>query len=246
MDYFLARYYSSAQGRFTSVDPLNIVLEVQYEANPKTARARMLGYLSDPRQWNRYAYAVNNPLLYIDPSGEEIIINGGTDEQREAVTNAIARLRDQSPLAEQAFARFDGTGPDAPNLNITILADKDFEAQITSNVDKSKAQGLTESGGITEDKANTANPTFIVNVNVSLRSSAINLKDDQRDSRNNSESSTEGILSHEVGGHGVDLSRKPREFQANTIRDKEVTYLQRANERSANAGSHRIVIQNDW
>ncbi|MFY9571566.1 MAG: RHS repeat-associated core domain-containing protein, partial [Blastocatellia bacterium] len=243
LDYFLARYYSSAQGRFTSVDPLNIVLEVQYEGNPKTARARMLGYLRDPRQWNRYAYAVNNPLLYIDPSGEEIIISGGTDEQQEAVRNAITRLRDQSPLADQAFARFDGTGYTVPNLNITILADKDFEAQITSNVDKSKAQGLTESGGITVDKANTANPTFIVNVNVSLRSSAIKLNDDQRDARSNSESRTEGILSHEVGGHAVDLSRNPREFQANTTRDKEVPYLQRANERSANAGSHRIVIQ---
>jgi hypothetical protein len=41
----------------------------------------------------------------------------------------------------------------------------------------------------------------------------------------------------------VDLSRSPREFQANTMRDKDTPYLQRANERSANAASHRIVMQ---
>jgi RHS repeat-associated protein len=244
LDYFLARYYSSAQGRFTSVDPLNIVLEVQYEGDPKTARARIIGYLTDPRKWNRYAYAVNNPLVFIDPSGEEIVITGGTDEQQEAVRNAITGLRDQSPLADQAFSRFDGTGPDAPNLNITIMADRDFEAQVTSSNDPSRAQGITEKGLLIEDKdIKTGRSTFIVNVNVSLRSSAINLENDQRDARNNSESRTEAILSHEVGGHAVDLSRNPREYLANSVRDRNVLYEQRANERSANAASHRIVIQ---
>lgn len=243
LDYFLSRYYSSPQGRFTGVDPLNIVLEVQYERDPRAARARILAYLIDPRVWNRYAYAVNTPLVYIDPNGEEITISGGTDEQQEAVRRAITRMRDQSSLADQGFARFDGTGPDAPTLNITIMADKDFEAQITSNVDKSKAQGLAESGGITEDRSDAAHPTFLVNVNVSIRSSAINSRDDQSDTHNRSESRTEGILSHEVGGHAVDLSRNPREYQNNSIRDKAVPYQQRANERSANAASHRIAIQ---
>ena len=54
MDYFLARYYSSAQGRFTSVDPL---LE--------SAKRNL------PQSWNRYTYALNNPLRYTDPTGEE-------------------------------------------------------------------------------------------------------------------------------------------------------------------------------
>ncbi|MFN8009043.1 MAG: RHS repeat-associated core domain-containing protein [Terriglobia bacterium] len=53
LDYFLARYYSGAQGRFTSVDPENS------GAVP-----------DDPQSWNAYAYARNNPLYYIDPTGE--------------------------------------------------------------------------------------------------------------------------------------------------------------------------------
>jgi RHS repeat-associated protein len=50
LDYFLARYYSSAQGRFTSVDPLS-------------------GKEYAPQSWNRYVYTINNPLNYFDPDG---------------------------------------------------------------------------------------------------------------------------------------------------------------------------------
>ncbi len=57
LDYFGARYYSSAQGRFTSVDPENA------GADP-----------SDPQSWNGYAYARNNPLKYTDPNGQEYLI----------------------------------------------------------------------------------------------------------------------------------------------------------------------------
>ena len=56
LDYFGARYYSSAQGRFTSVDPL---LESARTKHPQT--------------WNRYVYALNNPLRYVDPTGEDVI-----------------------------------------------------------------------------------------------------------------------------------------------------------------------------
>ena len=52
LDYFGARYFSGAQGRFTSVDPL---LNSGHPANPQT--------------WNRYSYALNNPLRYTDPTG---------------------------------------------------------------------------------------------------------------------------------------------------------------------------------
>jgi len=52
LDYFLARYFSSAQGRFTSPDPL-------------LASAR----LTDPQTWNRYAYVRNDPVNLVDPDG---------------------------------------------------------------------------------------------------------------------------------------------------------------------------------
>jgi RHS repeat-associated protein len=52
LDYFGARYMSSAQGRFTSADPL-------------LGSARVI----DPQTWNRYAYGLNNPLRNSDPTG---------------------------------------------------------------------------------------------------------------------------------------------------------------------------------
>lgn len=52
LDYAQARYYASAHGRFTSVDPL---LASGRTVNPKT--------------WNRYTYALNNPLRFVDPNG---------------------------------------------------------------------------------------------------------------------------------------------------------------------------------
>jgi RHS repeat-associated protein len=52
LDYFGARYMSSAQGRFTSPDPL------LNSAKPW-----------EPQSWNRYSYVDNNPLRFTDPYG---------------------------------------------------------------------------------------------------------------------------------------------------------------------------------
>jgi len=52
----MARYFSSAQGRFTSPDPL-------------LASA----LLTDPQTWNRYAYVRNDPVNLVDPDGRAVI-----------------------------------------------------------------------------------------------------------------------------------------------------------------------------
>jgi hypothetical protein len=52
LDYFGARYYSGAQGRFASPDPM-----------------LNSGRPDIPQSWNRYAYAFNNPITFFDPNG---------------------------------------------------------------------------------------------------------------------------------------------------------------------------------
>lgn len=52
LDYAKARYYSNAQGRFTSPD--------RYWGSAN-------GYA--PQTWNRYTYCLNRPLFYVDPTG---------------------------------------------------------------------------------------------------------------------------------------------------------------------------------
>ncbi len=54
LDYFGARYDASSLGRFMTPDPL-----------------MASAHASNPQTWNRYSYALNNPLRYVDPTGLE-------------------------------------------------------------------------------------------------------------------------------------------------------------------------------
>jgi len=60
LDYFVARYYASIQGRFTSADPLYLEM----------------GRLSDPQRLNLYSYTRNNPLKFVDHLGFDITLKG--------------------------------------------------------------------------------------------------------------------------------------------------------------------------
>ena len=61
LDYFGARYYGSALGRWTSPDPKLFSKEA----------------LQIPQEWNKYAYARNNPLEYVDPDGQDDVAAAG-------------------------------------------------------------------------------------------------------------------------------------------------------------------------
>ena len=69
LDYAKARYYANMQGRFTGVDPYDINYERQNTTVPEEADALFRNYVEQPQHWNRYAYALNNPLRYVDPDG---------------------------------------------------------------------------------------------------------------------------------------------------------------------------------
>jgi RHS repeat-associated protein len=94
LDYFGARYMSAAQGRFTSPD------RPFADQNPL-----------DPQSWNLYSYARNNPLKFVDPTGEAIQLTGTTEEDRE---KELAAIRAGSGLRE-------GFGRSASQLQPTFL-----------------------------------------------------------------------------------------------------------------------------
>ena len=63
LDFFGARYMSSAEGRFTSPD-----------------RPFVDQHPQDPQSWNLYAYVRSNPLALVDPSGLACVVGpGGTE-----------------------------------------------------------------------------------------------------------------------------------------------------------------------
>ncbi len=78
LDYFGARYFSGAQGRFTTPDPLMA-----------SAKA------SNPQSWNRYAYVFNNPLRHIDPDGLEVPESCVKDEKCQIKVN-VNIIKDKS------------------------------------------------------------------------------------------------------------------------------------------------------
>ena len=78
-DYFGARYYGSKVGRFTTTDPVYTWRE----------------NLADPQRWNRYAYARNNPLKFVDPDGREVELSG-SDSFKMAYQTAKASLSSHS------------------------------------------------------------------------------------------------------------------------------------------------------
>jgi RHS repeat-associated protein len=85
-DFFEARYYSGAQGRFTSADE---PLAYQYE--------------SDPQTWNLYTYGRNNPLKFVDPDGHEPCVNGVNPENGNiCVVHTEKPKSDDVPLTPYA------------------------------------------------------------------------------------------------------------------------------------------------
>ena len=79
LDFAGARFYSSNQGRFTSVDPL------MASASP-----------ANPQTFNRYSYVGNSPLTVIDPSGMFGICPGGGQGGQGGVPLGSFSLNDQT------------------------------------------------------------------------------------------------------------------------------------------------------
>jgi RHS repeat-associated protein len=157
LDYAQARYFSASQGRFTSVDPIFMQAEMA----------------TDPQRFNLYAYVRNNPLAFVDPTGESIRLEG-TAEERTALLKAL-----QDAVGEEAakylyinpYEVKDGdgnvirtdyyvgiyTGMDggnAPSFEQLNEVASDFGALIRD--EKTVAVGFSDRGNIIDDRGASA------------------------------------------------------------------------------------------
>jgi RHS repeat-associated protein len=105
LDFFGARYMSSAQGRFTSPDEFKGggLFDPFTGQNDETIGPLPYADISDPQTLNKYAYVRNNPLRYVDPDGHEVLLpNGQPVDQPNA--SAVERALVKGYYAVNNFA----------------------------------------------------------------------------------------------------------------------------------------------
>lgn len=119
LDYFGARYFSSAQGRFTSAD------EPFADQHP-----------DEPQSWNLYTYGRNNPLAYIDPSGQYVCGKSVSTDQCDSFQKSL----DQSQTAANGLK--DKYGADSSEY-------KQAQAAISAYGGRGDANGVTINVGDT-------------------------------------------------------------------------------------------------
>ena len=108
LDYFGARYFSAAQGRFTNPDPL---VWQSWQSGNDDEKARFLEFISDPQNFNQYAYVRNNPLSSIDPSG--LYTCSGTEEQcRNLEAQLVEARKSNDSKVSRAAGAYGAAGVD--------------------------------------------------------------------------------------------------------------------------------------
>ena len=140
LDYFGARYFSGAQGRFTSPD--------------STAYSKM----TNPQSWNLYSYSFNNPLRYTDPDGHEVrATNCGTEKECQATGYRIE--------IEGDVSSFKSLGQNASRLADLVGMEQILNVQIA---DKRPLDGAQRdvAGGFSDLKSNPMNVYLRANPSV--------------------------------------------------------------------------------
>jgi RHS repeat-associated protein len=115
-DYFFARYYTSALGRFTTPDWSAKVTPVPY------------AQLGDPQSLNLYAYVRNNPLTLIDVDGHDFIQDANQDWiKQHQITDLSGKFgAELANAAGLQMAQPQSPDPNLPvnrNYNLVVLND---------------------------------------------------------------------------------------------------------------------------
>lgn len=127
LDYFGARYFSGAQGRSTGPD------EPLIDQGP-----------DDPQSWNLFSYVRNNPLRFIDPTGQGCRQSGSsyTDDANVSGPDCVQFLADTTTEKQKPSV----TVNDKPGNVLTALALNTFFA--VDNAANDYFRFLTDAAGI--------------------------------------------------------------------------------------------------
>jgi RHS repeat-associated protein len=119
LDYAQVRYYANSQGRFTSPDPYVIFFEMKAGRNPREGAQILRAYTSEPQNWNRYGYSLNDPVNLIDPTGliwariEDGDVTWYKDKAEMTAAGATEWTEMRYGLGNGNYVQLSATGPDA-------------------------------------------------------------------------------------------------------------------------------------
>jgi RHS repeat-associated protein len=170
LDYFGARYNSSAQGRFTSPDPYEIVVQKNKGGTSQERASLLNSFISNPQAWNKYAYGLNNPLKNIDVGGHCSAPAGLRGGQTGICIEAFIAAKTIGGIGRGDGRDFSATGG-TYRFRVDVRVDPGLSGNISINTDAGRSgvilpglgfrgDGTAGLSGITTDDA--GNRTFTV------------------------------------------------------------------------------------
>jgi RHS repeat-associated protein len=190
-DYFEARYYSSSMGRFMSPDPLPWL---DWQHGDKDDQKKFGSFISNPQNFNMYAYVNNNPLNKTDPTGMNAC-GTNSDSSCQVTVTIQDRSKDSNGHYNDQYTGVKGES----NYNAT--------ASVTVNGKDAGTFLVKTTPSDSSSAATIANGTYSGTLTVHGSDLAIRLQPTNdiptigpNPSRSDGASMAQGILVHKAGG----------------------------------------------
>lgn len=168
LDYFLARYYSAVQGRFTSPDEFTGgPIELYYFVSDAAANPTFYADLINPQSLNKYQYTYNNPLRYTDPDGHcpacpvaQRIVQSPTGQQviNAAGAAATTTVVVASGALKKAWEWFTTPNPNFKGKTVCGMGLDCSGAYKNQYLNKSNEQNAANPNQQGQGQSNTASP----------------------------------------------------------------------------------------
>ena len=205
LDYFGARYYASLQGRFTSPDELTSSPLDLATLDSDFDELQPLPYadIANPQSLNKYQHALNNPLIYLDVDGHDVVY------ANDRLKDRVASISKESTTFAEEINKLN----EDKTLRVVFM-----ERGVRTNDEKS-----TGDAEITYVQGNFVHVTIYIDSYGRTSDSTIEHEvghaKDARTNRDQLRKDAEKTKKDKGGPNALPHSERPEEKRANQFRD---------------------------